>query len=549
MAIPNETSEYISQKPDETLTEDIKKTETVQPEQIVTPSTTTTQPLFSRNERVAYTLMPLASALLQGKRTGSGSMLGDTLASLGTGLAGTTEVALKIKQLEASNKTKASSALKQYKLQTDPNNPNKKVQIGGTNYTPNMNKIFQLSVDDVNAYPPGTFVESSADKKGTIKTEKFGLFYVDTEEEAKRLYPNNPRIQKIIVDKDKVGQPVIQGDNRLAANVIFKDGVQVRETLDTVSKQPVGTTTDPLGQPTYQKDRESAKKYLETFGIKEGTKGYEAVINTLINPAKAGKPVFQSGVGLVLSARRPDRAGSEIGFIGLSPEKDLKDLRYAGTLDEIKKLNKESTALIGQINSMSPRIGKVLNSLLSGVKTGVVEEFLLPFRAFAIETLGATPKELENLSAQQLIQKSAFALAPAMREKGSGSTSDMEFKAYMKAAVSLSDTPKSNYISLYMLQKIKENANMLLALRKDLLYDGKTAAEIENAVDEADPGIFKTYEGLTSNQEEEDAWVATLKRGDVVYNRDINGEAIFRNGDMDLGEYIVYDGQGGEVFD
>jgi hypothetical protein len=100
-----------------------------------------------------------------------------------------------------------------------------------------------------------------------------------------------------------------------------------------------------------------------------------------------------------------------------------------------------------------------------------------------------------------------------------------------------------------MLQKIKENANMLLALRKDLLYDGKTAAEIENAVDEADPGIFKTYEGLTSNQEEEDAWVATLKRGDVVYNRDINGEAIFRNGDMDLGEYIVYDGQGGEVFD
>jgi hypothetical protein len=549
MAIPNETSKYISQTPDETLTEDIKKTETVQPEQIVTPSTTTTQPLFSRNERVAYTLMPLASALLQGKRTGSGSMFGDTLASLGQGLMGTTDVALKIKQLEASNKTKASSALKQYKLQTDPNNPNKKVQIGGTNYTPNMNKIFQLSVDDVNAYPPGTFVESSADKKGTIKTEKFGLFYVDTEEEAKRLYPNNPRIQKIIVDKDKVGQPVIQGDNRLAANVIFRDGVQVRETLDTLSKQPVGTTTDPLGQPTYQKDRESAEKYLATFGIDKNTKGYESVMNTIINPAKAGKPVFQSGVGLVLSARRPDRAGSNIEFIGLAPEKDLKDLRYAGTLDEIKKLNKESTALIGQINSMSPRIGKVLNSLLSGVKTGVVEEFLLPFRAFAIETLGATPKELENLSAQQLIQKSAFALAPAMREKGSGSTSDMEFKAYMKAAVALSDTPKSNYISLYMLQKIKENANMLLALRKDLLYDGKTATEIENAVDEADPGIFKTYEGLTSNQEEEDAWVATLKRGDVVYNRDINGEAIFRNGDMDLGEYIVYDGQGGEVFD
>ena len=229
--------------------------------------------------------------------------------------------------------------------------------------------------------------------------------------------------------------------------------------------------------------------------------------------------------------------------------KDLKDLRFAGTLDEIKKLNKEPTALIGQINSMSPRIGKVLNSLLSGTKTGVVEEFLLPFRAFMIGTLGATPKDVENLSAQELIQKSAFALAPAMREKGSGSTSDMEFKAYMKAAVSLSNTPKANYISLYMLKKIKENASMLLALRKDLLYDGKTEQEIENAVDKADPGIFKTYKGLTSDQVEEDAWVATLKRGDVVYNRDINGQPIFRNGDIDLGEYIVYDGDGGEIFD
>ena len=101
MALPNESSEYISQKPDETITEDIKKTETVPTEQVVTPSTTTTQPLFSKNERVAYTLLPLASALLQGKRTGSGSMLGDTLASLGQGLMGTTDVALKIKQLEA----------------------------------------------------------------------------------------------------------------------------------------------------------------------------------------------------------------------------------------------------------------------------------------------------------------------------------------------------------------------------------------------------------------------------------------------------------------
>ena len=87
-------------KADDSVTDDIKKldinedvkkdlenteTETVQPEQVVTPNTTTTQPVFSRNERIGYTLLPLASALLQGKRSGSGSMFGDTLASLGRG--------------------------------------------------------------------------------------------------------------------------------------------------------------------------------------------------------------------------------------------------------------------------------------------------------------------------------------------------------------------------------------------------------------------------------------------------------------------------------
>ena len=508
------------------------------------PSASATAPLFTQQERIGYTLIPLASALLQGKRSGGGSLLNDTLGSLGQGLMGTADMALRIKQLEGK-KRETGTGVKNVKLQPTAG----AVEIQGQVYTPQMNRQFTLDEATRLMYPPDTFMEVSSDKKGTIKTEKFGLFYVGTEEEARELYPNNPRIQKIIVDPDKVGQPVIQNNNRLAANVIFRDGIQVRETLDTLSKQPVGTTTDSLGQPNYQKDRESAKKYLETFGIKEGTKGYEAVINTLINPAKEGKPVFQSGVGLVLSARRPDRAGSEIGFIGLSPEKDLKDLRYAGTLDLIKKLNKDSTALTSQIKAMAPRIDMVLNNLLGGTKTGIVEEFLMPFRAFAIGTVGATPEEVQNFSAQQLIQKSAFALAPAMREKGSGSTSDMEFKAYMAAAVSLRDTPKSNYISLYMLKKIKENASMLLALRKDLLYDGKTEQEIENAVDKADPGIFKTYKGLTSDQEKEDAWVATLKRGDVVYNRDINGQPIFRNGDIDLGEYIVYDGDGGEIFD
>tara|TARA_R110002020_G_scaffold131917_5_gene294825 strand:- start:12784 stop:14199 length:1416 start_codon:yes stop_codon:yes gene_type:complete len=172
------TTDIISEKPDETITQDINstyknepvvtetETETVQPETVVTPSSTTTQPMFSKNERIGYTLLPLASALLQGKRTGGGSMFNDTLASLGQGLMGTTEVALKIKQLEGANKTKASTTRKQYKLQPSA----KKVQIGGQIFTPEMGKIISLDDATLAQYPVDTFVEVTKDSKVTSKS-------------------------------------------------------------------------------------------------------------------------------------------------------------------------------------------------------------------------------------------------------------------------------------------------------------------------------------------------------------------------------------------
>ena len=215
MAIPNESSEYVSQTPDETITEDIKKTETV-----VTPSTTSTQPLFSRNERVAFTMLPLASALLQGKRTGSGSMLGDTLASLGTGLAGTTEVALKIKQLEGANQTKKSTTRKQYKVQ-----PGKKVQIGNQVFTPEMGKILSLDEATVAQYPVDTFIEVTKDSKVTSKSifvekpfEIDGIKY----EVGTREIPQSVINKQLAIDPNVFGDaPTEDSDKATFRNYVF----------------------------------------------------------------------------------------------------------------------------------------------------------------------------------------------------------------------------------------------------------------------------------------------------------------------------------------
>ncbi len=556
------TTDIISEKPDETITQDINsaykkepvvtatETETVQPETVVTPSSTTTKPMFSKNERIGYTLLPLASALLQGKRTGGGSMFNDTLASLGQGLMGTTDVALKIKQLEGANKTKSGSALKQYKLQPDAQNPNKKVQVGGANYTPNMNKIFQLSVDDVNAYPPGTFVESSADKKGTLKTEKFDLTYVSSEEEAKRLYPNNPDIQKIITapSDDLIGKPVIKDNQRLTADVIFRDGLQSESRIGFASKQPTGMRDIAKGTLEYQPDIATAKKYLADRGIKEGIEGYNYVLGKIVNKDLAGKLVFEGNAALVMSAEAPDVAGAPITSVNLVPEKDIKSFTFETRKGYVKKLQDNLASATSQYGQLEQRINAVLD-VLPNTPTGVVESNLLPFKKYLVGVGFGNTDDVNKLTAQELIKSSSDALAPLMRAAGSGSTSDMEFKSYRNAAVSLDNLPLANYVSLYMLKAIKESVLKRTAQRIDLAQNlNRSTTSIEEQIKKEDKGIFRKYTGPKDDAEEL-AWLSTVPRGEVILNRDKLGNAVFTDDDgKELGQFIVSDGKGGAIF-
>jgi hypothetical protein len=244
MAIPNDTSKYISQIPDETITEEIQKTTEVQPETVVTPSSTTTQPVFSRNERIGYTLLPLASALLQGKRTGGGSMFNDTLASLGQGLMGTTDVALKIKQLEGANQTKKSTTRKQYKVQ-----PGKKVQIGNQVFTPDMGKILSLDEATVAQYPVDTFIEVTKDSKVTSKSifvekpfEVDGIKY----EVGTREIPQSVINKQLAKDPNVFGDaPTEDSDKATFRNYIFlrkpkkfknKEGKEETKMVDDTSQ-------------------------------------------------------------------------------------------------------------------------------------------------------------------------------------------------------------------------------------------------------------------------------------------------------------------------
>ena len=163
MAIDNETSLYtaenvLSTKPNEELRNQNKDTttETVTQPTVVTPTNTTSAPVFNRDQRVALTLLPLASALLQGKTQGGQSQLSGLLASTGQGLAGSANAALQIAQLEAQSAKTKTTTPKQYVLQEGFEG---KVDVGGKQYGKEDNIVFNFTPEQINAYPQGTFME------------------------------------------------------------------------------------------------------------------------------------------------------------------------------------------------------------------------------------------------------------------------------------------------------------------------------------------------------------------------------------------------------
>ena len=125
--------------------------------------------------------------------------------------------------------------------------------------------------------------------------------------------------------------------------------------------------------------------------------------------------------------------------------------------------------------------------------------------------------------AQETLQATSNYLAPKMRAVGSGSTSDMEFKAYQRSILSLGNTPKANYISLYAFKKMAENGVSLNQKEQELLTSDRinSAAEVNKELNKIDKGIFEKYTGPRDDPEEFNKWYDNLEEGAVIINNNL----------------------------
>ena len=373
-----------------------------------------------------------------------------------------------------------------------------------------------------------------AEKKGVVGLAS----QLMTAADAKEIALGKKKTDYVPIYKDGESLNVIKGSPDYIKKI-----TQENWKLTKPAKAP-GFTYKAVdaGIPAYYvKDEEEAARLLKPYidaGLSKDSSSYKNLVQKLIAPAdKPGLIGKEFMVNDMFGMIKPIQIGEGIGDLILQGNKDAPAPSFIEFKKEYsKKYGKDFQGTVSTYAEVIPKIQSAMQILIgkNGPDTGKLSEFTLPFKQIINQSLGTVDPNVMNLESLQSI---AFYLATKMRPKGSGSTSDMEFRAYMKAALSLNNSAQANYISLYAMKKMKENSEFLNEKSFQLIDSGevRSISELNSELRKIDTGLFakfdlKSYDGeirdntgkltpefLVARQ----AWEDKLDSGTVAINNGI----------------------------
>jgi len=293
---------------------------------------------------------------------------------------------------------------------------------------------------------------------------------------------------------------------------------------------------------------DNAKAKLKLFGVEESDAEFADLLAliTTDDDELIGRPVIQADAYLSFYVPRAGE-DSEFNVITRTPGGSAVPAEVLLRNEELKKLVPIAFKQRQVMNDLLPTLESAMQVIFDNPNTtGAFQEFTLPIRSFLSSAFGFSNEELSD---QLLLNAISNKLAPQMRPVGSGSTSDMEFKAYKSAILTMGNTGKANYLTLYSLDKTTRNAAEELQLRKTLLSQNKSETYISNEMAKLDKGIYEKFEGMDSKDDDGDlkynnveeyvaarnSWKNSLRGGSVILNKDENGRKIFPN----AGTFII----------
>jgi hypothetical protein len=285
---------------------------------------------------------------------------------------------------------------------------------------------------------------------------------------------------------------------------------------------------------------EGAKAKLATLGVNEGDTEYADLFSliTTDDPNLIGRPVIQADSYINYYIPRAGE-DSEFNVVTRTPGGSPVPAEVLARNEEIKGLNKIAIKQNQVMNDLLPTLDSAMTVLLQNQDvTGAFQNLTMPIRSFMSSAFGFSDSELES---QRYLEAISNKLAPQMRPVGSGATSDMEFRAYKSAILTMENPAISNYLTLYSLDKTTRNAQKELQLRRQLLTQNKSMEYIENKVSELDKGIYEKFEPPSADMPLDEflaarnAWKASLPNGAVILNKDSSGNKIYPN----AGTFII----------
>jgi len=386
-----------------------------------------------------------------------------------------------------------------------------------------------------------------AEEDRAIGLKAFELAKTDVDAATKMV--NEYKILRAKEDPDnKVTEVQVTDPNGLiVAGVRYEEGDRAlltereifrnRNRVANVAKPTSGIKVPDAGAIAVYQSRPDAIRTIKGLGLSEDSPFFSDAVNKLVpdNPAKIGRTVIVDGKYAEL---RPFVVNGEVQSIMLTA--DAKDSTpFAGYVQKrLDKIAKNEDTYIDKAVTVLPTVDRALNVLRdlkkTGQETGIITEKLLPFKQAFKQIFGTSDPTIANLESLVAISNM---LAPKMRPVGSGATSDMEFRAYRTAILSLGNTPEANYISLYVYKKMTENAIARNRAETNALTSGDytKSEEVEGYIDTLDTGLFYSFKGDANDNDAVQKYLDSVPYGEVVSNRDPRGVELVK----DAGPYII----------
>jgi hypothetical protein len=515
----NIPAQYVAPPPKvKGVDDEIKEEETSQqPPSVTTTVSTQRQPVLTNQEKLSMFLLPMAAELMNAKTPGGMTNFQSFIQAAGRGLARIPQTIMGIKQLEA--KGLDTKVTKRSDIQFT-----KPFTLDGKTFQPDQRA--QLSAEEINAISQvdPTAIVPYKDPKSTsasIKAEKTGIATYLTEEEALKQNPVGTfgDFYKNLVapTPDLVGKPIVAPNGQpLQYKEFFQGGNVFRKSLVPTSVKPQEPIQSTGSFARYVESEEEARAYLTANGINPNLPNYELLVDSLVapSPSLVGTEVVEGNSFVTLNK---DIKGEQVINANLVPFKGVKPNIVVSREERIKKLAKTLEEMRGQDEAVQ-RVETLLPLFLSGeAKTGKLDAATVGLRQLFRSVGFLSEEAAEKLGYQELIASASFALAPVMRATGSGSTSDMEFRAYQRAIVDLGATERTNYLTLYTFKALKELSMKRAQRERELLEQGASGEKIKTELKKLDTGIFATYKGDPNDSKAKSDFLDSLAPGTIVY--------------------------------